>query len=205
MFPTKIETENLLMKKPENNFRFINKLYSICSGDSGEKITEFMSWEPHSNIKETEELVESWVQDFEQGNSINYMLIEKDSKEFIGMGGLSTYWEREYGQLGCWLIPKFWGNGYSSERALALIELNFEDLGLNYIQVRFDKKNKKCKSCVSSYMSKVRGDKLLEHNENVRGKQRKTVVYGVSNINYKKSDGLQVIKNKEYSQVDNFF
>lgn len=205
MFPTKIETDRLILKKPEKNSRFINELYSICSGNKAEKITKFMSWKPHSNIKETEEFVYSLVDKFEKSKSINYMLIEKSTNNFIGMGGLSTYWDKEYGQLGCWLKPKYWGNGYSSERALALIELNFEFLGLNYLEVRFDKNNKKCESCVSSYMSKVNGQKLMEYNEYTGGEKRRTVIYGVSNINYEKSGGLDVINKKSYRKTDNLF
>jgi RimJ/RimL family protein N-acetyltransferase len=202
MFPKRIETDRLIMKKPERNCEFIEKLYSICSGESGERITKFMSWNPHSSIRETESIVDSWVNEFENGESINYMLIEKDKDRFIGMGGLSTYWDRGYGQLGCWLIPEVWGNGFSSERALTL---NFEYIGLEKLQVRFDKENEKCHSCVSSYMSEVNGKKVMEYEEYVGSEKRRTLEYGVSNIHYKNSGGLEMIEDKTYSEVEDFF
>jgi ribosomal-protein-alanine N-acetyltransferase len=47
---------------------------------------------------------------------------------------LSIDWDRRVGTLGTWLRKSYWGRGYSSERAAALIELVFEQLDLEIIE-----------------------------------------------------------------------
>lgn len=191
IFPKKIETEDLILKKPSMNSDFIKKLNNICSGEKGEKITKMMLWSPHSNIKETEEVIKSWINKWNEEKGMNYIIIEKDSEKFVGMGSLSTYWNKGYGELGCWIRPKFWGNEYSKQRALALIELGFDTLDLNYIQVKFDKENKKCKRSVEKYMDIVNGKKTIEYNEVVGNKRRTTVKYIITNKDYSKISAIE--------------
>lgn len=183
------------MKKPTLDMKYVKKINESFSGQEGLKISNYMSADIHSNLKETQEVVNSFINEFENSESLNYFLTKRSSGDFIGLGGLSTLWDKNYGSLGCWIKPEYWGNNYSEERALALIELGFEHLGLNYIKVRVDKRNSKSVSSISSYMSKVNGERKYEYRETLGDKERRTVVYIVSNINYENSGGLNIIKN----------
>jgi ribosomal-protein-alanine N-acetyltransferase len=201
MFPIVIETDKLKMKKPEENPIFLNKLHSMFSRESGKKITKHTPYTPHVNIKETKKTVNSWIKNFEKGNSLNYVLLDKKTESLIGMCKLSTHWKQGYSSINCCLKPEYWSDGYSKERDLALIELSFEDLSLNRVEVALDTENKKYESCVSSYMDRILGGKMIEYNEYTEDKKRRTLIYGVSNIDYEESGGLDVINEKYYSET----
>jgi len=51
--------------------------------------------------------------------------------EIAGFGGFSVDWEKRTAVLGTWLRKRFWGRGYSGERAAALVEVAFENLDLD--------------------------------------------------------------------------
>lgn len=193
IYPEKLKTSRLIMKKPDLSDETINKLYEACSGEEGEIISQDTAWGVHSNIYETEQLVEEWLEEWNEREAINYLIIEKDSNNFIGMAGISTDWKRSMGELGCWLKKEYWGEGYGRERALALIQLSFEILGLSYITVRTDKNNKNSKKSIKSYLDEVGGEKKFTYREQINGKTRCTEFYVVTNIEYDNSGGLDVL------------
>jgi RimJ/RimL family protein N-acetyltransferase len=198
MFPYRIKTDRLILEKPEVEPDFVYNLHSICSGESSEKITDLISWSPHSNLDQTKEVVEKWSNEFDTFENLNYKMILKDTGEFIGMGGISTCWSKNYGQLGCWIKPEYWGNGLSGERADALIELAFDYFGLNYLIIRVDEDNEKSISSISKYIDKYNGQRCFKYKENVKGYYRNTVVYCITNIDYRNSENTSEIEELEF-------
>lgn len=193
VYPERLETSRLIMIKPDLTDETISKIYEACSGEEGEHINKNTAWDVHSNIYETEKLVKKIIDKWEKRESINYLIYERESKDFIGMGSLDTHWNRSMGELGCWLKRDYWGEGYGKERALALIQLAFEELGLSYIRVRTDKDNKNSKKSIESYLDEVGGEKKFTYREQINHKTRYTEFYIVTNINYDDSGGLDVL------------
>ncbi|MBD2259537.1 GNAT family N-acetyltransferase [Pseudanabaena sp. FACHB-2040] len=82
-------------------------------------------------------LAEQWIRshpkDFAAGNSVTFAIALLDNT-LCGAIGLGLVPENQLAELGYWIGKPYWGNGYCTEAAKALLKLGFNDLGLNRIQ-----------------------------------------------------------------------
>lgn len=76
---------------------------------------------------------------------------------FAGGCGLTLDWERRTGTLGLWLRKRFWGRGYSGERAAALIRLAFEHLDLDLVAVAHEAGNENSRRAILKYVQHFGG------------------------------------------------
>jgi len=70
---------------------------------------------------------------FNKDHGINFAIVLNDTGTFIGGIGLSYRLEYDSAELGYWIGQQFWGNGYATEAARAVVSFGFEQLGLNRI------------------------------------------------------------------------
>lgn len=68
-----------------------------------------------------------------QNHSVVLTIILQATNEIIGVIGLDVETEHERGSLGYWLGKNYWGKGYATEAANALMEHGFKQLKLNRI------------------------------------------------------------------------
>ncbi|WP_433943009.1 GNAT family N-acetyltransferase [Paenibacillus sp. SN-8-1] len=80
---------------------------------------------------------ESWISacnhNSDAGNGFPFALVSKESNVLIGCMSINIASPHQRGELGYWLGRAFWGKGYATEAAKALIHYGFEDLKLNKI------------------------------------------------------------------------
>ena len=83
--------------------------------------------------------------------------IGTDDPLLAGFCGLTVDWDRRRGELGIWLRERFWGRGYSGERALALLDLAFEVLDLEVVAIPVHVDNENSRRAVARYVDRVGG------------------------------------------------
>jgi RimJ/RimL family protein N-acetyltransferase len=87
------------------------------------------------------EMAEGWIQGVldrpEDAEQVTYMMIRRVDKQLIGGCGMSLNLRHESADIGYWVAKANWGNGYATEAARRLIQLGFEELGLNRVQAAF--------------------------------------------------------------------
>jgi [ribosomal protein S5]-alanine N-acetyltransferase len=66
-------------------------------------------------------------------DSDTYGLIQKESDQLIGMMTLKVHSTYQRGELGYWVGKPFWGKGYGTEAARALVQYGFQSLNLHKI------------------------------------------------------------------------
>jgi [ribosomal protein S5]-alanine N-acetyltransferase len=85
-------------------------------------------------------MAEAWIatheSGFANGTTATFAIVSANSRELVGATGLSIKIEHAVGELGYWIGVPFWGHGYATEAAIALLKFGFETLGLNRIQAR---------------------------------------------------------------------
>ena len=162
MFPETIETDRLRLsvRSPENVD--LDECYRICSSDPGiEAVTEYVTWDPHETKKETLEFLERGRERFEDGEAASYVIRPRDGEngagEIAGFGGFGVDWETRTANLGTWLRKRFWGRGYSGERAAALVEVAFDDLDLDVVAVSHHPDNEKSQRAIEKYVDHLGG------------------------------------------------
>lgn len=159
MIPDIIETERLRLEPATPEYVDVHEAYRICSSDDGiEEVTEFLPWDPHPHPKETQEFLERCAEQRADHENADYVVrTTEDDGNIAGFGGLNLDWDRRLGELGLWLRKRYWGRGYSAERALALAELAFERLDLEVVCVTHHVDNEKSRRSIEKYIDRMGG------------------------------------------------
>jgi RimJ/RimL family protein N-acetyltransferase len=169
-----IETERLRLERETRDAVDLHAYYQVCSSDPGiDEVTEYLSWEPHDHPGETAEYLDSVEERWEDRENAGYLVRPKDPDAapdvehrvvlddeygpYAGSTGLGTDWDRRSAGLGLWLRKPFWGRGYSGERAAALLELAFERLDLEVVEVSHEVGNEKSRRAIEKYVDRFGG------------------------------------------------
>lgn len=128
-------------------------LRPVCESDD-EAIFEYSKnpnvgpnagWKPHESVAETRELMKAV---FVKADGV-FAIVLKESGKLIGSVGIISDPKREYDgarMLGYAIGEEYWGKGYMTEAAGAVIEYGFEELKLDLISAYcfpFNKRSKR--------------------------------------------------------------
>ncbi|MDH4136505.1 MAG: GNAT family N-acetyltransferase [Anaerolineae bacterium] len=90
-------------------------------------------------------MAEEWIsthqQKFERGELINFAIVLRNHGRLIGAIGLVINQQHESAELGYWIGKPYWGNGYCTEAAKAVLHYGFTVLGLNRIHASHFSRN----------------------------------------------------------------
>jgi [ribosomal protein S5]-alanine N-acetyltransferase len=82
-------------------------------------------------------MAEAWIatheSDYTVGKAANWAIVLKQTQRLIGAVGLSLSAANAHAELGYWIGKPYWGKGYASEAAQAVIKFGFETLTLHRI------------------------------------------------------------------------
>jgi len=82
-------------------------------------------------------MAEAWIRchqpEFESGKNVTYAITLRQTGELLGAIGLSIKEIHQRAEMGYWIGVPYWGNGYCSEAAHAILEYGFHRLQLNRI------------------------------------------------------------------------
>jgi ribosomal-protein-alanine N-acetyltransferase len=83
-------------------------------------------------------LAEKWIathaEQFDSGKLANFAICLRNSGELAGSIGLVLHAADERAELGYWVGKPYWGNGYCTEAARAVLEYGFVVRGLNRVE-----------------------------------------------------------------------
>lgn len=156
LFPETIETDRLRLEVLRPETVDVHELYEHCSSDPGiEEATEYVMWDPHRTPKETVDHVERSGEQYESNEGASYVIRPREGEdgagEIAGNTGFDVDWDRRSMTLGIWLRKRFWGRGYSGERAAALMYVAFEHLDLDLVEVEAFVDNDRSKRAIEKY------------------------------------------------------
>jgi RimJ/RimL family protein N-acetyltransferase len=162
LFPERIETDRLELVAAGPDAVDVHELYRIGSDDDGiEAVTEYVTWDPHAHPQETQEFLELAAQQRADGEAAHYVVRPREGEdgagEIAGFGGFHVDWEKRTANLGTWLRKRFWGRGYSGERAAALVEVAFDDLDLEVVAVSHHPDNEQSRRAIEKYVDRLGG------------------------------------------------
>lgn len=189
MFPERIETDRLILERLCHETLDVFEFYDICSDADGpeamDEVTRYMPWEPHQTLLESKEYIDGVEERWEEGEAAGYVVRPRDGEpgagEYAGNAALHIDWDRRTGSLGTWLRKRFWGRGYSGERAGALMELAFERLDLELVSVSHHADNDQSRRAIEKYVEAHGGRcegllrNWLPHGDEVSDEYRYTI------------------------------
>jgi len=162
VFPETIETDRLRLEARGPETVDLDECYRICSSDPGiDEVTEYVTWDRHETKKETLEFLERGRERFEDGEAATYVIRPREGEdgagEIAGFGGFDVEWDRRTANLGVWLRKRFWGRGYSGERAAALADVAFDALDLEVVAVSHHPDNEASRRAIEKYVDRLGG------------------------------------------------
>ncbi len=84
-----------------------------------------------------EEMATEWIRTHEDGyrngELANFAVTLREDGQLVGTVGLDIFLEHGRAGLGYWIGKEFWGKGYATEAAKAVLEFGFDTLKLNRI------------------------------------------------------------------------
>lgn len=128
-----IETERLILR--ELQLEDVEGMYTL---DSNPEVHLYLGNNPISSKQQALDVIQLVRQQYIDNGIGRWAVIEKASGEFIGWSGLKYITEEEnnhinYYDVGYRLIPSFWGKGYATESAQAVLQYGFENLNIDKI------------------------------------------------------------------------
>jgi ribosomal-protein-alanine N-acetyltransferase len=196
LFPTEMTSDRLRYERlhPDEFDSFELYVHARDGAPGIEEITEYVSWNPYSHPKEAFDWVERCGRGFENGESATYVVrpIEgEDAGEFAGLAGIYPDWDRQLATLGTWLRKRFWGDGYSGERATRFLELAFERLDLQIVTVTHGPENTNSRDAIEKYVSQFGGQKegRIRNDVVVDGEPRDSIRYSITHQEWEQNRG----------------
>lgn len=132
----KIHTKRLLLVPLRLQFLITTHRYS-----SDLENTKYMVYLPNINIEETKSFLVSAEAEWQKHRPLFYEYAILINNEHIG--AVSLYLNEDYlvGELG-WIISKdYWGNGYATEAAEAMIDFGLKNLNIHRFIAHCDSEN----------------------------------------------------------------
>ena len=127
-----ITTQRLLLKTP--CLEDVQELFKLMSE---QKLTQFLSWEPHSSSDVTLALVNSLIS--AQQNDKGYHWCVWMNNRIIGLVSLIDIrrtirtWIVNRGEIAYWIGVSYQGKGFATEASKAVLDFGFEKLNLHKI------------------------------------------------------------------------
>lgn len=131
-----IKTERLILRrfKPED----AEAMFDTWAND--ERVTRFLTWEPHGTLDVTEYIIDLWIKDYEKENTYQWA-IEFEGKLIGSIGCVETNESNECGEIGYCIGYDYWGKGIMREAAKAVIDFLFREVNLHRIEILHATKN----------------------------------------------------------------
>ena len=136
-----IETERLILRALSHTDA--ERLFLL---DSNPEVMKYVGQPVLTQIEETQEVIKFIRKQYEENGIGRWAVIEKKSGLLIGWCGLKliTYLingHQNIYDLGYRFLPDFWGKGYATESAKAVLKYGFEEMNLDKIYAYADVNN----------------------------------------------------------------
>jgi ribosomal-protein-alanine N-acetyltransferase len=105
-----------------------------------DEITTYMYPKTPKEIGETEAFINSSIKEMENGETLQVVILDKNTGEFLGHGGAKSL-KTNIPELGIWIKKVAHGNKYGREAVKALKEWIDKNYKYKYIMYPADKKN----------------------------------------------------------------
>lgn len=159
MFPDEIETDRLRLERLCHENVAARELYECFArgyGEDVDEVFEHVPQTPYRTVMDAHEQIEDAEARWDDRDGAEYVIRPRDGEErageLAGLTELTCQWEHRTGKFGLILRKQFWGRGYSSERAKALMELAFERLDLELVTAGHNEGNERSKRAIEKYV-----------------------------------------------------
>ena len=180
---TMLETERLRLRKFEiSDAEEVQRL----AGDRDVAATTLSIPHPYPDGA-AEKWIESHAEALASGANVVYAIVSRSRDQLIGTINLAICEEHQRAEMGYWIGKPFWGQGYCTEAAKALLRFGFESLGLHRIYAHYMSMNP-ASGRVMEKMGMTYEGRLRLHIEK-GGKHYDVIAYGILRSEFESTAG----------------
>ena len=179
-----IETPRLILRRFK--IEDAEQMYGNWANDP--VVTKYLSWSTHKNVLETEEIIGSWVSEYENENYYHWCITLKNTGESIGdIGAVKMFEDQECCEIGYVLSRRLWSKGIMTEALHAVLKYLFEKVGFHRVQLRHDANNI-ASGKVMLKNGLQREGVLRECEKSPQGNWRDMVIYSILDREFKEEN-----------------
>jgi len=161
IFLPTLETERLVLRPVT-----LKDADSVFTYASNPNVARYVTWEPHSSVKETEEIISNFfLENYKKNIPEPWAITFKDRREWV-IGAIGCrYYDRdpECMELAYVLAEEHWGQGITTEAAKAVLPYIFEQYKPKTIVGRYVESNP-----ASGRILEKLGMKFIESREEIK-------------------------------------
>ena len=97
----------------------------FCSYSQDPKVSKYLTWSPHSDVRQTERFLHSCISDAISGKNISWVITHRTNLELMGMFTVRLHlWKAEIGYV---IAQRYWSQGYMTEICRTVTNYLFRD------------------------------------------------------------------------------
>ncbi len=137
----KLQTERLLLRE-----LISSDDAGIIELDVNPEEDTYVGRNPITTIEQARSVIDFIQKQYVEDGIGRWVVVDKKTNAFMGWAGLKLYKEEvnehsNFYELGYRFIKKYWGQGYATEAAKAVIDYGFNEMGLTEIYAMTDAEN----------------------------------------------------------------
>lgn len=134
----KLETERLILRRLELDDA--EDMFNNWCND--EEVCRYLPWNPHGTIEVTNELLDMWVNDYNNSYVYRWIVILKENNKPIGtVDVVNKDIDNKVFELGHCYSKESWGKGLATEVFSKVISFLFEEVGVEVIVAKHNENN----------------------------------------------------------------
>jgi len=213
LFPDEIRTERLQLVRESVAECDLGERYASMSTDAiADGELAYVPLEPFEHLQDAREFVAQREGRMESGDAGTYVVRPRAGEDGGGADGagavageaeLFAIWDERTAFTTFGLRKRFWGRGYSAERAAALLALAFERLDLELVTVTHLVGNENSRRAIEKYVARFDGERVgrFRNQHVVDGEPRDLLRYEIAREDYEGS-GERPDPEFVYERVD---
>ncbi|MBW9157796.1 GNAT family N-acetyltransferase [Clostridium sp. FP2] len=133
-----IETQRLILRQ----FKEEDAADMFNNWASDNEVTRYVSWQTHSEIEVSEQVLTMWVDEYSSQENYNWAIEIKENGSVVGSIGLMNIDNNiENCEIGYCIGKAFWNKGITTEAFSAVINFAFKEVGFERITGRHNVDN----------------------------------------------------------------
>ncbi len=133
-----LKTSRLTLRK--FNIEDAPEMFENWAND--DEVTHYLTWAPHGNVDITKEILQAWIDQYDNPFTYNWAIVLNETNDLIGNISASKYDPKVKAVCVSFCEGKdWWGNEYMPEALRAVISYLVHEENIERVFVSFDKDN----------------------------------------------------------------
>lgn len=124
-----METDRLILRP----FQLEDAQTMFDNWANNEEVTRYMTWNPHGKVEVTQSIIQSWLEGYKDDDYYLWAICLKNQEVIGSISATKPHEKIKSSEIGYCIGQDWWGQGMTAEAFRAVIDLLFNQVGLNRI------------------------------------------------------------------------